>query len=130
MIKLYTGVDKTMDCIFCKIINGEIPSYKIYEDDMVIAFLDVNPKKNGHTLIVPKKHIVDFTGLDSETILHIHRVAKNITHLLEDKLKATGFCINANYLDTQEIKHFHLHIVPNTKEEIQPVEEVYNKIKQ
>ena len=52
-----------MDCLFCKIINGEIPSYKIYEDDLVYAFLDVNPKENGHTLIVPKKHYTDYLSL-------------------------------------------------------------------
>ena len=46
-----------MDCIFCKIINGEIPSYKIYEDNVVLAFLDINPDSNGHTLVIPKKHI-------------------------------------------------------------------------
>ena len=49
-----------MDCLFCKIIKGEIPSYKIYEDDLVMAFLDVNPHANGHTLIIPKKHYDDY----------------------------------------------------------------------
>ena len=47
------------DCLFCKIIKGDIPSFKVYEDDMVFAFLDINPKSNGHTLIVPKKHFKD-----------------------------------------------------------------------
>lgn len=118
-----------MDCLFCKIVKGEIPSYKIYEDEVVIAFLDIHPKSNGHTLIIPKKHFVDFTELDSETILHINMVTKNITTLLEEKLGATGFCINTNYLDTQEVKHFHLHIVPSSKEKIKNVEEIYNKLK-
>lgn len=118
-----------MDCLFCKIVNGEIPSYKIYEDEVVIAFLDIYPKSNGHTLIIPKKHFTDFTCLDSETILHINMVAKNITALLEEKLRVTGFCINTNYLDTQEIKHFHLHIVPSSKEKIKDVEDIYNKLK-
>lgn len=118
-----------MDCLFCKIIKGEIPSYKIYEDEVVISFLDIHPKSNGHTLIIPKKHFTDFTELDSETILHINMVAKNITTLLEEKLGTTGFCINTNYLDTQEIKHFHLHIVPSSKERVKNVEEIYNKLK-
>lgn len=117
------------DCLFCKIIKGEIPSYKIYEDEKVIAFLDIHPRKNGHTLIIPKKHYTDFTELDSEILLHIHMVAKNITTMLEEKLNATGFNINANYLDTQEIKHFHLHIIPNNQEKLEEVESIYNKLK-
>ena len=119
-----------MDCLFCKIIKGEIPAYKIYEDEVVIAFLDIHPRKNGHTLVIPKKHIKDFTELDNETLLHINQVAKNITTLLKERLDATGFCINTNYLDMQEIKHYHLHIVPNTKNDLKEVEEIYNKLKQ
>lgn len=118
-----------MDCLFCKIVSGEIPSFKIYEDDNVLAFLDIHPKSNGHTLIIPKKHIVDFTELDNEILLHLHMVAKNIVTFLEEKLKCTGFCINTNYLDTQEIKHFHLHIVPNSKEKIKDVKEIFDKLK-
>ena len=60
-----------MDCIFCKIIKGEIPSYKIFEDDLVLAFLDIHPDTNGHILIIPKKHYVDIMDLDAETRNHI-----------------------------------------------------------
>lgn len=127
MIEL--GDEIFMDCLFCKIIEGEIPAYKVYEDDIVIVFLDIHPRSNGHTLIIPKKHFADFTELDSETLLHINMVTKNITTLLEERLNATGFCINTNYLDTQEIKHFHLHIVPSSKEKIVSVEEIYSKLK-
>lgn len=118
-----------MDCLFCKIIKGEIPAYKIYEDEKVIAFLDIHPKSNGHTLIVPKKHFIDLTDLNQETLLHIFEIAKKIVKRLEEKLKATGFCINTNYLDTQEIKHFHLHIVPNSKEKIESIERIYKQLK-
>ncbi len=118
-----------MDCLFCKIINGEIPSYKIYEDEKVIAFLDIHPKNNGHTLIIPKKHYEDFTKLDNESLLHIHNVAQKIVTLLQEKLHATGFSINANYLDTQEIKHFHLHIIPSNKESLKEIEDIYNQLK-
>lgn len=118
-----------MDCLFCKIINKEIPCYKIYEDDLVIAFLDIHPKSNGHTLVIPKKHFKDFTTLDNELVIHINNVTKKIVNLLQERLSATGFCINTNYLDTQEIKHFHLHIVPNNTGKNLPVEEIYNKLK-
>jgi histidine triad (HIT) family protein len=119
-----------LDCLFCKIVNGEIPSYKIYEDEVCIAFLDINPHSNGHTLIIPKKHFTDFTSLDSETLLHINMVAKNIATMLEEKLHITGLSLTTNYLDLQEVKHYHLHLVPRKKEEIVKVEEIYNKIKQ
>lgn len=117
-----------MNCLFCKIIKGEIPSFKVYEDDLVIAFLDIHPRSNGHTLIIPKKHYTDFTELDSEIILHINMVAKNIVTFLSEKLDATGFNINTNYLDTQEIKHYHLHIIPSNKKKLENIEDVYNKL--
>lgn len=119
-----------LDCIFCKIGKGEIPSYTIYEDNLVIAFLDIHPQSNGHILIVPKEHINDFMDLDDATLLHIHKVAKEITKLLEDKLHITGLSLNTNYLDLQEIKHFHLHLVPKRCEELKDIEEIYNILKQ
>ena len=65
-----------MNCIFCKIVNGEIPSYTIYEDDIVKVFLDANPDVNGHTLIVPKKHYQDLFDIDNETLIHIMDIAR------------------------------------------------------
>jgi len=119
-----------MDCLFCKIINGDIPSYKIYEDDLVLAFLDVNPKENGHTLIVPKKHYTDYLELDEEIIKHILNVAKNLSQELTNKLNATGTTFAWNYGSEQVIKHFHLHIIPRyeTKNEM-TIEEVFNILK-
>ena len=64
--------------IFCKIINGEIPSYTIYEDEIVKVFLDVNPNHNGHTQIVPKKHCENFFDIEEETLEHILKVATDI----------------------------------------------------
>lgn len=118
-----------LDCLFCNIGAGKIPSFKIYEDNIVIAFLDIHPNNNGHTLIVPKKHVNDFMDLDNNTLLHINMVAKNIVNLLEEKLGATGFRIVTNYLDMQDIKHYHLHIIPRNKGKIKNVEEIYNQIK-
>ena len=67
-----------MDCIFCKIINGDIPSYTIYEDDFVKCFLDINPDSNGHTLIIPKKHYVCLDDIDNDTLIHIMKIARNL----------------------------------------------------
>ena len=119
-----------MDCLFCKIINGEIPSYKVYEDDLVLAFLDVNPKENGHTLIVPKKHYTDYLELDDEIINHMLKIAKKLSKELTEKLGADGTTFIWNYGNVQVIKHFHLHVIPrfDNKKEL-TVEEVYEKIK-
>ena len=65
--------------IFCKIINGEIPSLTVYEDDIVKVFLDVNPDVNGHLLVVPKKHILDIYDMDDETLSYIFKIAKIMT---------------------------------------------------
>ena len=119
-----------MDCIFCKIINGDIPCYKLYEDDKVISFLDVSPQANGHALVIPKDHTLDITTIDNDTLLHIFDVAKKISTLLEEKLNIKGYTLVQNNGKPQEVKHFHLHIIPvyETKEELLDVEEVFNKI--
>lgn len=116
--------------IFCKIINNEIPSYKIYEDDIVIAFLDVNPLVNGHTLIVPKKHYKDLYDLDNETFTHIINIARKIGPILEEKLNADGITLVQNNGLYQEVKHFHLHLRPQYKEKqkLKPLEEIHKII--
>lgn len=119
-----------MDCIFCKIVNGDIPCYKLYEDDKVISFLDIDPKTNGHALIVPKVHTLDITTIDNETLLHIIEISKKITSLLKDKLNINGYTLVQNNGAPQEVKHFHLHIIPTYEKEnkLEEVETIYNKI--
>lgn len=120
-----------MECLFCKIIKGEIPSYKIYEDDIVLAFLDINPQSNGHTLIIPKKHFLDVDDIDNETLTHIIDVARYIKKLLTSKLKCDGITLTQNNGDCQEVKHYHLHVQPYYKEkkELLDVVDIYNKLK-
>ncbi len=119
-----------MDCIFCKINKGDIPSYTIYEDDIVRVFLDINPKHNGHTLIIPKKHYKDIEDIDMETLSHIMEIAKKIYKLLNDKLNPDGIVLTQNNGIAQDVKHYHLHLVPIYKNEIVlSVEEIYNKLK-
>ena len=101
-----------MDCIFCKIVNNEIPSYKIYEDDKVLAFLDINPTSPGHTLIIPKKHALDLMDIDNDTLSHIFNIARDIANLQMEKLNATGFTLVQNNGTVQEVKHYHLHVMP------------------
>ena len=117
------------DCIFCKIINKEIDSKTIYEDDEVIVILDVNPDSNGHMLVIPKKHYVDFTEIDNDMLIKINVVANNMKNLIYDKLGADGIKLVNNYGIEQVVKHYHLHIIPIYKEdEILTIEEVYERL--
>lgn len=116
--------------IFCKIINGEIPSKTIYEDNRVLVVLDVSPKSNGHSLIIPKKHYTDLYDIDDDTLMHIMNVARKIGDILEEKLHCNGITIEQNNGIAQEVKHFHLHVIPRYKyDDITDVDEVYNILK-
>ncbi len=103
------------DCLFCKIKDGLVDSYKIYEDDIVIAILDAYPDVDGHTLIIPKKHYTDYQSIDDKTLVHINQVAKKLGVTLMEKFEATGLAMMVNYGDRQVIKHFHLHLLPDYK---------------
>lgn len=102
-----------MNCLFCKMISGEIPCKKIYEDNQVIAILDLHPSSDGHTLIIPKKHYDDMLAIDNDMLIHIYNVAQKLTPILIKKMNASALSIRINYGDTQEIKHFHMHLLPN-----------------
>lgn len=118
-----------MECIFCKIANGEIPSKKIYEDDEIMAFLDINPLTPGHTLIVPKEHTLDFQSISMDKLMKIMNVARELSQKIVDKMGAQGYTLIQNNGIAQDVKHFHLHIIPKYKDKLEmDVEEVYKKI--
>ncbi len=119
------------NCIFCKIINGEIPTRKVYEDDIVIVIMDTDPSQNGHMLVIPKKHYVDFTELDDEILIYINKIAKKMKDLIYEKLNADGVRLVNNYGLYQVVKHYHLHIIPayKNKQALIDIDEVYNKLK-
>lgn len=119
-----------MDCLFCKIVNGDIPSKKIYEDEIVVAFLDINPNTVGHTLIIPKKHFKDLSDIDEKTLSHVMNVAKKIKTKLEKKLNIDGLTLVQNNGDIQEIKHIHFHLKPYYKKGlIMNMQQVYELLK-
>ena len=91
------------ECLFCKIIKGEIPSYTIYEDEIVKVFLDINPSTNGDCLIIPKKHYTNINDIDLETLNHINKVSKDIYKLLQEKLECGGMTFVQNNDLGQEI---------------------------
>ena len=118
------------ECLFCKIIKGEINSYKIYEDDYAYAFLDIEPNNTGHTLVIPKKHIKDLTEMDDETFGHLNNAIKNVYNILKDKLDFDGLKIGQNNGILQEVMHYHIHMIPaykDTKPKLS-VEEVFKLI--
>jgi len=119
-----------MNCIFCKIINNEIPSYTLYEDEYIKCFLDVNPKSNGHTLVIPKKHYVDINDIDLETLNQINCGVKKVVELINKTLNPKGIKIEQNNGIIQEVKHYHMHIVPiYEKNNKMDINDVYNELK-
>lgn len=132
------------NCIFCKIINKEIPSNIVYEDDDYLAFLDIAKATNGHTILIPKKHCKNIVECDDNLLGNMMIVAKKIANTLMTKLKADGCNIltNCNEVAGQTCFHFHIHIIPryndldgfeplfktNKNDELSP-KEILNKIK-
>ncbi|MBU0536566.1 MAG: HIT family protein [Nanoarchaeota archaeon] len=102
------------DCIFCKIAKGEIPTRKIYENERVIAFLDISPVNKGHALVIPRKHSEDLTSMDDENIAAVFTAAKKIAPALMKATGATGFNIGMNNRKSagQLVFHSHVHIIP------------------
>ena len=113
------------NCIFCKIINNEMPSYTVYEDNLVKVLLDINPSTDGDLLLIPKKHIVTVDEIDDELMLHFLKIEKEIYNLLKDKLNCEGLTIIQNNGYGQEVKHFHIHLTPRYTGDL--VDHLYNK---
>ena len=106
-----------MDCIFCKIIKGEIPSHQAYKDDKVMAFLDILPISPGHTIVVPKRHINDFESLTNEELSAMMQLVKNVGHAMLEGLGAKGysFFLDNKSAANQHVPHVHFHIVPRVE---------------
>ena len=102
-----------MDCIFCKIRDGEIPSYKVYEDEHVMAFLDITQGTEGHTLVIPKKHARNIFDVDEETITNVFRVVPKLANALKEAFHPIGLnIVNNNDQPLQSVFHFHVHLIP------------------
>ena len=102
-----------MNCVFCKIINGEIPSYKVYEDEYVMAFLDISQITKGHTLIVPKKHVKNIYDMDEITASTIFLAVPKLARAIKDAFHPIGLnIISNNEKPHQSVDHFHIHLIP------------------
>lgn len=102
------------DCIFCKMVQGEIPCAKIYEDDLVLSFLDINPINPGHTLVLPKNHYETLFEVDPETLEACILAAQKISEAVYRGVKAAGlnFLQNNFRAAGQLIEHVHFHLIP------------------
>jgi histidine triad (HIT) family protein len=97
------------DCIFCKIINKEIPVDKVYEDDNFLAFLDIQPVSSGHMLIIPKKHTIWMQEAEDETIAEIFKLAKKLMLAIKKGLRCDYIQVSVAGTD---VPHFHIHLIP------------------
>jgi len=120
-----------MSCIFCEIIEQNVPALTVYEDDLVKVIMNIKPKVNGHLLIIPKNHVVDLTDIPLELLNHINAISKKMYILMLERLNIDGVTVLNNSGSSQEVKHFHMHIIPNPKnnEELFDIETIYNKLK-
>jgi len=107
------------DCVFCKIIKGEIPCFKIYEDDSVLAFADINPISKGHLLIIPKRHIENMWEATEEELVTVIRTAKKLIHAIKDAINPDGVAVlqlNGKAVN-QVVMHYHFHLIPRSEGE-------------
>lgn len=102
-----------MDCLFCAIIDGDIPSRQVYADDTAIAFLDISPWHRGHTLVIPRRHVADALA-EPESLSLIAPAIQATGRLLVDRLKAEGLnlLVNSGAVAGQEVFHLHVHLIP------------------
>ena len=103
-----------MDCIFCKIVAGEVPSTKLFEDDVTLAFMDVNPAANGHCLIIPKAHYPTVYDIPADAIGRTAATASKIARAVNEALVPDGInLVQANGPGAaQSVLHFHFHVIP------------------
>ena len=127
------------DCIFCKIVKGELPSKTIYEDETIKIILNINPTTNGDLLIIAKEHVANIFETQNEIITHsLNIMREKIYPLLKEKLNSKGLTIIQNNEYGQEIKHFHIHLTPRYEEDgldisynksmIEDVDIIYDKL--
>ena len=102
------------ECLFCKIIRGEIPSKKVYEDDSTLAFLDINPRNPGHTVVVPKKHAETLLEMDGEDAGTLFQNVLKISKMVANGTQAQGVSIanSSGKAAGQVIAHTHFHVIP------------------
>ena len=107
------------DCIFCGIVKGEIPCYRLYESELALAFLDINPVTRGHALVVPKRHVEKLSQLSGQEVGEVFTTAAKLAEASLGALDAKGanLWVNQGRVAGQVVDHFHVHVVPRYAEE-------------
>lgn len=103
------------DCIFCKIIEGKLPCFKVYEDDLVLAFLSTGPSALGHTLVIPKEHYENLFDIDEIALKRIAEISKKIALKMKTEIEdVSGVSIfqSNGKIAEQEVMHYHMHVIP------------------
>jgi len=105
------------DCIFCKIVGGHLPCFKIFENDSVLAFGDINPISRGHSLVIPKVHAENIWEISVEDLTEVHRAARSIASAIVKTLGPAGIaCVQLNGGEVnQVVMHYHLHMIPRVQ---------------
>jgi histidine triad (HIT) family protein len=102
------------DCLFCKIVAGEVPSTRVHEDERTIAFMDINPATRGHLLVVPREHSTDLLEIADQDLEAVVRAGRMLAQRLSDRLDADGVNLlnSCGSVAWQTVFHFHLHVIP------------------
>ncbi|MBL8158205.1 HIT family protein [bacterium] len=105
------------NCIFCKIVAGELPKFKVYEDENTLSFLTIEPMSKGHTLVIPKEHVPNVFETSPDTWSLAQETVRKVAHAVEKAMQADGVNINMNNREHagQVVDHFHIHIIPRYK---------------
>lgn len=104
-----------MDCIFCKIVKGELPVNLVYEDDLIMCFLTIEPINEGHVLIIPKNHYLDTDEIPTEIVSSMMVLSKKIVKVIKEKYSPDGYSIMQNGGEFNDIGHYHMHVFPRYK---------------
>ena len=107
------------DCVFCKIVAGEIPSFTLFEDEATLAFMDINPANEGHALVIPKEHVVDLYSMSDEALARTVVTAKKVAAAVARTLNPDGLnLVQCNGpAAAQSVMHFHVHVLPRTRDD-------------
>ena len=107
-------MSSSSDCLFCRIVAGEVPAHRVYDDDRTVAFMDINPTNRGHVLVVPRTHSADLHDIDSDDLAACMNTAKHIAGWQRSRLKADGVNVlqSTGRAASQVVFHFHVHVIP------------------
>jgi histidine triad (HIT) family protein len=106
-----------VDCLFCRIVAGDVPAQLVYSDDATVAFLDNRPLFAGHTLVVPREHVETLPDLPPERVGPVFLMARRLARAMEDGLGAAGSFVALNNRVSQSVPHLHVHVVPRQRKD-------------